>query len=312
MPSLGSHCECWDLMVKYLRNYSYAGSRKAIGDSLQGPPRKQEDSLPLTLRVGKAIPSDVGHGRIRIPLGDHCGLKPGDKVIIESATNRHDTVRRITAATVWRARPEDSKISVARIDGLLRRSAGVELGEFAVIRKAVLEPCERLILTPRIDGSRFTALSDHFRRYKLGKGVEGIARRGLNKRALTDGDEICVPGLSLIGEALLFTVSGCKPDGVVIVNPETEISIRHPEVASPGNSERPSGEAHGCNFCGLNSRASDEKDATGSRDGALVSPDMIEGVLCEFAHIERQLIRIRRMISKLFNDHSNQDGRWWH
>jgi len=34
----------------------------------------------ITLRVSKAIPSDVAHGRARISGGNELGLKPGDIV----------------------------------------------------------------------------------------------------------------------------------------------------------------------------------------------------------------------------------------
>ncbi len=56
----------------------------------------------VSLRVAKAIPSDVGHGRARIS-GEHgLDLKPGDIVEIKGE-------KRSTAAIYWRSRPEDSK-----------------------------------------------------------------------------------------------------------------------------------------------------------------------------------------------------------
>ena len=57
-----------------------------------------ENSDSLTLRVAKAIPSDVGHGRARVPFDNDLNLKPGD--IIEVSGERK------TAAIVWRCRPE--------------------------------------------------------------------------------------------------------------------------------------------------------------------------------------------------------------
>ena len=36
----------------------------------------------LTLRVAKAIPSDVGHGRARVPFDNDLNLKPGDVIEI--------------------------------------------------------------------------------------------------------------------------------------------------------------------------------------------------------------------------------------
>ena len=34
----------------------------------------------LTLRVAKAIPRDVGHGRARVPFDNDLNLKPGDVI----------------------------------------------------------------------------------------------------------------------------------------------------------------------------------------------------------------------------------------
>ena len=74
----------------------------------------------VSLRVAKAIPSDVGHGRARIS-GEHgLDLKPGDIVEIKGE-------KRSTAAIYWRSRPEDSKMDIVRIDGIIRKNAGVSL-----------------------------------------------------------------------------------------------------------------------------------------------------------------------------------------
>ena len=74
-----------------------------------------DTSESLTLRVAKAIPSDVGHGRARVPFDNDLNLKPGDIVEIEG--------ERKTAAIVWRCRPEDANLGVIRIDGIIRKKA---------------------------------------------------------------------------------------------------------------------------------------------------------------------------------------------
>ena len=56
----------------------------------------------LTLRVAKAIPSDVGHGRARVPFDNDLNLKPGDVMEINGEKS--------TAAIVWRCRPEDANL----------------------------------------------------------------------------------------------------------------------------------------------------------------------------------------------------------
>ena len=63
----------------------------------------------MSLRVSKAIPSDVGHGRARISGENDLGLKPGDIVEIKGE-------KRSTAAIYWRSRPEDAKMEIVRVD----------------------------------------------------------------------------------------------------------------------------------------------------------------------------------------------------
>ena len=99
-----------------------------------------DSSESLTLRVAKAIPSDVGHGRARVPFDNDLNLKPGDIVEIEG--------ERKTAAIVWRCRPEDANLGVIRIDGIIRKNSGVSLGDRAEIRKVEVEPCTKLVLSP--------------------------------------------------------------------------------------------------------------------------------------------------------------------
>ena len=75
----------------------------------------------VELRVSKAIPSDVGFGRARISSEMGLDLKPGDFVEISGE-------ERSTAAIYWRSRPEDAKMDIIRMDGIIRKNAGVSLG----------------------------------------------------------------------------------------------------------------------------------------------------------------------------------------
>ena len=84
-----------------------------------------DEEKTLSLRVAKAIPSDVGHGRARVPFDNDLGLKPGDVIEISGERN--------TAAIVWRCRPEDANLGVIRIDGIIRKNAGVSLGDRVTI-----------------------------------------------------------------------------------------------------------------------------------------------------------------------------------
>ena len=172
-----------------------------------------ENSDSLTLRVAKAIPSDVGHGRARVPFDNDLNLKPGD--IIEVSGERK------TAAIVWRCRPEDANLGVIRVDGIIRKNAGVSLGDRVEIKKVETQPCQRLVLSPVMAKQQ---------KVRFGPGIEGFARRGLNKRPVVAGDRIFIPGMTLFAEALPFAIVSTKPKGIVQVLPDTDIVIKEDAV----------------------------------------------------------------------------------
>jgi len=172
-----------------------------------------ETNESLTLRVAKAIPSDVGHGRARVPFDNELNLKPGDIVEISGEQR--------TAAIVWRCRPEDANLGVIRIDGIIRKNAGVSLGDRVTISKVETQPCQRLVLSPVMAKQQ---------KVRFGPGIEGFARRGLNKRPVVAGDRIFIPGMTLFAEALPFAIVSTSPKGIVQVLPDTEIVIKEEAV----------------------------------------------------------------------------------
>ena len=167
----------------------------------------------LTLRVAKAIPSDVGHGRARVPFDNDLNLKPGDVIEIKGEKS--------TAAIVWRCRPEDANLGVIRIDGIIRKNAAVSLGDRVNISKVEVSECEKLVLSPVMAKQQ---------KVRFGPGIEGFARRGLNKRPVVSGDRIFIPGMTLFAEALPFQIVSTKPKGIVQVLPSTEIVIKEDPV----------------------------------------------------------------------------------
>jgi len=180
----------------------------------------EESSKELKLRVAKAIPSDVGHGRARVPFDNELNLKPGD--IVEIAGERS------TAAIVWRCRPEDANLGVIRVDGIIRKNASVSLGDRVVIKKVEAQSCTRLVLSPVMAKQQ---------KVRFGPGIEGFARRGLNKRPVVAGDRIFIPGMTLFAEALPFQIVQTSPKGIVQVLPDTEIVIKEEAVDEEEDAE---------------------------------------------------------------------------
>jgi len=169
-----------------------------------------EDSDSISLKVSKAIPSDVGHGRARISGENDLDLKPGDIIEIKGDN-------RSTAAIYWRSRPEDAKMDIIRVDGIIRKNAGVSLGDRVTVSKVDAKICTKLVLSPVMANKQ---------KVKFGPGIEGFARRGLNKRPVVAGDRIFIPGMTLFAEALPFAVLQTTPKGIVQVNSDTDIVIK--------------------------------------------------------------------------------------
>ena len=169
-----------------------------------------KDSESISLKVSKAIPSDVGHGRARISGENSLDLKPGDIIEIKGEN-------RSTAAIYWRSRPEDAKMDIIRVDGIIRKNAGVSLGDRVTVSKVDAKICTKLVLSPVMANKQ---------KVKFGPGIEGFARRGLNKRPVVAGDRIFIPGMTLFAEALPFAVLQTTPKGIVQVNSDTDIVIK--------------------------------------------------------------------------------------
>jgi transitional endoplasmic reticulum ATPase len=187
----------------------------------------EEDTETISLKVSKAIPSDVGHGRARISGDNDLDLKPGDIIEIKGDS-------RSTAAIYWRSRPEDAKMDIIRVDGIIRKNAGVSLGDKVIVSKVDAKICTKLILSPVMANKQ---------KVKFGPGIEGFARRGLNKRPVVAGDRIFIPGMTLFAEALPFAVLQTTPKGIVQVNSDTEIIIKDEAI-----DDEEVGQSHGITY----------------------------------------------------------------
>jgi len=187
--------------------------------------RKLADLLQVSfpLRVAKAMPSDVGHGRVRVPLHLCPSLSPGDIVEINPVGDAEGC--QMTPGIVWRCRPEDDELGVIRIDGIIRKNAGVCLGDRVTLTKVEPEPCELLVISP---------CTDQCQKVTFGRDVSGFVRRGLNKRPFVVGDRVFVPGMTLLAEALPFEVVDTLPeDEIVRVTPDTEIIVLDHDSSCP-------------------------------------------------------------------------------
>ena len=165
----------------------------------------------VVLRVEEARNRDAGRKRVRIDLNTMklLGLRPGDIVEIEG--------KRKTVAIVWPALPEDLGRGVIRMDGMLRKSAGVNVGDKVIVRKAKVQPAVKVRLAPATPSSPY---DEQFRNY-MKKKLIGLP--------VVERDVVQVP---VLGQGMLFTIVMTKPRGPVIITEKTVVEV----VSKPAGS----------------------------------------------------------------------------
>ncbi|MEM0115511.1 MAG: CDC48 family AAA ATPase [Fervidicoccaceae archaeon] len=177
----------------------------------EGSERKE-----LVLRVAEAKQKDVGRGKVRIDLGllKSIGVEPGDIVEIEG--------KRKTAAVAWPNYTEDQGMDIIRMDGLVRKNAGVGIGDKVIVRKANPKPAQSVKLAP----SSFNI--------QIEESFVSYVKRRLVDYPLVEEDTILIP---VLGQAIPFTVVQTKPLGVVIVTAETDVKVLDKPI-EPGRMPR--------------------------------------------------------------------------
>ncbi len=96
----------------------------------------------VQLRVDDAKQRDVGHGKVRIDneTMQKLAIIAGDFIEVHG--------KRTTVAIAWPAYAEDQGQEMVRMDGLLRRNAGVALNEYITIKKAEVKDSQTIVFAP--------------------------------------------------------------------------------------------------------------------------------------------------------------------
>jgi transitional endoplasmic reticulum ATPase len=149
----------------------------------------------ITLKVIEAKSYDAGRGIARIDpkVAYDMGLQTGDTIGIEG-TKR-------TAALVWPGYPEDNDSGLIRIDGTVRRNAGVSIDDKVQIRKIHTAPAEKILFSPT-------------QSLKI-QGGEAYLAHNLEGRVITRGD---IVELNIMGRRVDLVIVSIKPvtDSVII------------------------------------------------------------------------------------------------
>ncbi len=166
-----------------------------------------EDQPPegktLTLRVKKAHERDAGRFIVRIDSAtmEKLGVQTGDILGIKG--------RKQTAGIVWPAYPQDEGQRIIRMDGRMRRNAGVSLEETLSIYPVQERPGLSVVLAPL--EMRFPV-----------KDFDDFVKQKLLNCPVVKDDTVHV---SILGRPVRFIVRRSRPAGVVLIALNTQLSI---------------------------------------------------------------------------------------
>jgi antitoxin component of MazEF toxin-antitoxin module len=158
----------------------------------------------VLLKVAEAKPRDVGHDFVRIPLHimKKLGIYPGGYVEIVGKKSAYAKVRL--------AYPEDEDKDIIRMDGIIRQSAGVGIGDTVKVKKAALKPAQRVVLVPT---EPVIVDPEYLKKQILGKPVAG-------------GQAIDVPFYrGAIRFVVRFVVVQVEPEPAAYISIDTDVII---------------------------------------------------------------------------------------
>jgi transitional endoplasmic reticulum ATPase len=163
----------------------------------------------VVLTVADAEKMDVGRHVIRLSSKTMTalGAEAGDVVELNGT--------RVVPALVWRGRYEDEGLEIIRMDAILRRNAGVSLGDKIRVKKVQAHDAKMIYLAPAEQEVRIRGdISSYFRERLLGKPLMR------NNVVLFE----------VFNNVFPFMISKTDPGGVVMVTKTTQIEVSEKPV----------------------------------------------------------------------------------
>ena len=160
--------------------------------------------VEINLKVAEAEHRDIGRFIVRIDAVsmEKLGVRTGDIIQIKG--------KKATAAIAWPAYQGDKGREIIRMDGRIRRNAGVSLSEKVFVSRANEEPAKSITLAPTSVPIRPEPRFEEF------------VKRKLLNCPVTTQDTVFIP---ILGRAIPFKVTGVKPGGTVVVHNSTILAI---------------------------------------------------------------------------------------
>jgi transitional endoplasmic reticulum ATPase len=158
----------------------------------------------IQLRVADARQRDVGHGKVRI------GNETMQKLAITAGDFVEIHGKKMTVAVAWPAYAEDQGEEIVRMDGLIRRNAGVALNEYVVLKKADVKDAQAIIFAP----------TDV--RLSVDEEFVSFVKRRFMDMPFVEGDMTL---LSIFGSAVPLVVTRTRPHGPVKILETSHVQV---------------------------------------------------------------------------------------
>jgi len=158
----------------------------------------------VQVRVLDSRQRDVARGIARIDQRtmQKLGVSAGDVIEVIG--------KKKTSAIAWPAYSEDQDRDVMRIDGFIRKNAGVSINEYVVVRKAEVKNALSIMLAP-VD-----------MRLNVDEDFTNFVKNRLMERTFVEGDTTLV---MMLGHPVQFTATKTRPHGIVRMTYDTQLQI---------------------------------------------------------------------------------------
>src|SRR3989449_1092226 len=158
----------------------------------------------VQLRVDDAKQRDVGHGKVRIDSEtmQKLGITAGDFIEVHG--------KRTTVAIAWPAYAEDQGQEIVRMDGLLRRNAGVALNEYITVKKAEVKDSQTIVFAP----------TDV--RLSVDEEFVAFVKRRFMDLPFVEGD---LTLLNIFGSSVPLMATRTRPHGLVKIAESTIVQV---------------------------------------------------------------------------------------
>jgi len=166
-------------------------------------------SVEVKVRVAEAKTRDVGRKIIRLERSVMKKLNVGPGDFVEIIGPKGSSV-----CQVWPIYVSDEGKGFARIDGIVRESIGVGIGDIVSMKKVDVQPASRIILAPTTP-------------IRFGPDFVEYVKNTLMGKPVSRGETIIVPAFTT---ELRFIVVSSQPTQHVYVTLDTEVEVKEEPV----------------------------------------------------------------------------------